>query len=1387
MKGSPPSGNKPLPAAGLGPLLVEAAAHHTRGDFQAAERGYRAVLERAPDHFDALQLLGTVLAQTGRAEEAVALISRALAINPKVAEAHNNLGYALATLGRGSEAVESYRTALELKPGYTDALRNLAAALLGLHRAEEAVDCYRKVLAARPSAVAWEELGNACSTAGRKNEAVDAYRSAVAADPGHARSYNGLGNALLSLNRVGEALAAFDKAIALKEDYAEAHTNRGNTLRGLNRGKEANEAYRRAISLKPDHAEAHGNLGNLLLLAGHHHAAIASFEQALAIQPDYPYALGMVASCSAYLCEWQRRDELSRQLVDAVAEGKRATEPLVMISVTDDPAAQLACTRPYVRHRYPPAPVPLWSGERYRHDRMRVAYLSADFRDHPVAWLIAELIERHDRARLETFGISFGPGEPNAMRERLKAAFEHFVDVRERSDEEIAALLRESEIDIAVDLQGYTQHARTGVLARRCAPAQVSYLGFPATMGADYIDYILADRFVIPEASRAHYSEKVVYLPDTYQANDTKRRIAERTPTRAQARLPARGFVYCCFNNSYKITPGMFDVWMRLLQSVKGAVLWLVARDEATCSNLRRAARARGVAPERLVFAPRVSPEDYLARYRLADLFLDTLPFNAGTTASDALWAGLPVLTCAGRSFAGRMAGSLLNAIGLPELITHRLEDYEALAVELGNHPERARALKEKLAANRLSAPLFDIDRFRRHIEAAYRTMWEIAQRGEPPRSFAVEPPAANGSEERSVDLRSLLAEAAASHGRGEFEGAERGYRAVLARSPDHFDALQLLGTVLAQTGRAEKAVELIGRALAMKPKVAEVHNNLGYALNELRRTAEAVESYRRALALKPGYAEARRNLGAALVALGRGTEAIDCLRKAAEARPGAEIHNSLGNAYRIAGRHEEAAASFEAVLAADPARAYAPGMIAHSRDAICDWRGRGSRVQRVVDGVNAGRPVAMPMAVLSLTGDPETQRACAAIHARDLYPAITPLWRGERYRHDRIRVAYLSADFRDHPVAWLTAELFERHAREEFETWGVSFGHGSSTPMRKRLEAAFERFIDVRAKSDAEVAALLRESEVDIVVDLMGFTQFSRPSIVARRPAPVQVSYLGYPATMGVDYIDYIIADAFVIPPDEERHYAEKVARLPDTFQANDTRREIAKRVPTRAEAGLPERGFVYCCFNNSYKITPEMFDVWMRVLKAVDGSVLWLATGDSAARANLQREAQARGVAPGRLVLTPRVKQEDYLARYRLADLFLDTLPFNAGTTASDALWGGVPLLTCAGTCFAGRMAGSLLHAIGLPELVTHRLEDYEALAVELGRRPERVRAIREKLAANRLTAPLFDAERFRRHLEAAYRTMWEITQRGEPARSFSVESGASGSSLSSTTGTR
>jgi protein O-GlcNAc transferase len=563
---------------------------------------------------------------------------------------------------------------------------------------------------------------------------------ALEIDPNEPNALNNRGIALAELKRFEEAIAAYDRAIAHKPDYAEAFGGRGNALKGLKRFDEAIASYDKAISLKPNYAEAHSNRGNALAELKRYDDALASYDRALAIRSNDGFALAGAADCALKLCDWSQRAKRADQLRTHVAEGKSVVYPFVFLSYGGDAALQLKCARGYIASQIPFVPQPLWDGRIWRNEKIKVAYLSADFCQHPIAYLTAGLFEHHDRSRFAVLGVSFGPDDNSSIRSRLMSSFDQFHDVRFESDRDVARLLHELQVDIAIDLQGHTLKARESILAFRPAPIQVNYLGYPGTMGATFIDYVIADKIVLPFGEQPHYTEKIVHLPECYQVNDSQRRIDGRTPSRRELGLPESAFVFCCFNNSYKITAPFFDVWVRLLKVVDGSVLWLLRDNEGAEKNIRREAATRGIDQERIIFAGRKPLEQHLARHRVADLFLDTLPYGAHTTASDALWAGLPVLTCCGDAFAGRVAASLLSAVGLNELVTHTLGDYEALALRLAQDRSFLTGLRTKLARNRESCPLFDSGRFTRHLESAYATMWNIWLRGERPQSFSVAP-----------------------------------------------------------------------------------------------------------------------------------------------------------------------------------------------------------------------------------------------------------------------------------------------------------------------------------------------------------------------------------------------------------------------------------------------------------------------------------------------------------------------------------------------------------------------------------------------------------------------------------------------------------------------
>ena len=766
------SATLPLPEA-----LKRALGVFQTGDLEGAERLCKSVLAAKPDSFDALHLSGLIAARRGdfgqserligaalrvnpqsapaylnrgnalvalkRWDEALASYERALAVQPNYAEAEYNRGNVLAELGRTEQALAGYGRALALKPDHAQALRRRGLALMGLGRPEQALESYDRALAHSPDfAEALHDRGNALKTLDRAEEALASYDRALILRPDHAETLNNRGVVLKSLKRMDEALASYDRALKVRPDFAEALGNRANVLVDMGRFEEALPFYGRALALAPGDAQMLNNRGQTYASLGAQAEAAADFARTLELDPDYPYARGALLHARMNRCDWTGYERDLQLVEQAVQADKPASLPFVFMTLSSSAETQLRCARIAVRDKCPESPASLWRGERYSHGKIRVAYVSADFRDHPVGHAIGRLAARHDRARFETTAVSIGPDAAGETRARFKAAFNRFIDVRETRDErEVAKLLREMEIDIAVDLTGFTTHCRPAIFAQRPAPVQVSYTGYSGTMGAGYIDYIMADRTVIPPEQRGYYAEKAVYLPDTYLANGAPRPEAARAPTRSEMGLPESGFVFCAFNNAFKITPPIFDVWMRLLVKVPGSVLWLSAGGDAR-DNLRREAARRGMAPERLAFSTRIGFAEHIARHRLAGLFLDTLPYNAHSTAVDALWAGLPVVTCLGTTFVGRVAASLLGVSGLPELVANSLVEYETLALRLATDPAALAAAAQKLARGRAQNPLFDTNRLCRHIETAYATMWERQQRGEKPESFAVQPAA---------------------------------------------------------------------------------------------------------------------------------------------------------------------------------------------------------------------------------------------------------------------------------------------------------------------------------------------------------------------------------------------------------------------------------------------------------------------------------------------------------------------------------------------------------------------------------------------------------------------------------------------------------------------
>jgi predicted O-linked N-acetylglucosamine transferase (SPINDLY family) len=732
-----------------GGAMADAADTLYRNALAACEQGrvdegiglLRQALADAPDDARIHRLLGMALTRVGRHQEALASLERAIALGRATADLHGLQADVLVALGRLDEAVASYDRALALAPGSVDDWCNRGAVLHDLKRHDAAVASFDRCIALAPDyAPAHYNRGNACAALARHDAAIASFDRVLALVGDHADAHNNRGQSLRALGQTEQALASFERALATAPDHLAALVNRAGVLGELRRQEEALLAADKVLAISPGVASAWQMRGHALMALKRLPDAIASYERAA--QLGLSSATAMLGYCSLLACDWPRAERAAPALGALIEADHEAMSPFALLPFAFSPALQRKAVEIFVAQSLGDAALLPASPRPPRNGRIRLGYVSSDFGSHAVTTLIAGLLARHDRSRFDVVGFAVGSEPDDAMRRRIAAACTEFHELGRLTDADAAARILDFEIDIAVDLTGYTEGARPGILARRPAPVQVSYLGYLGTMGGSSIDYILADAIALPFDQQPHYAEKIVHLPDCFlPADDTL--AMSRPASRAEAGLPDQAIVLCSFNNSYKFRSGVFDIWMRLLRDFDRCVLWLLASNEQCVANLRREAGNRGVDPERLIFASSIAFPDHLARQTLADLFLDTLPYNAGATAVAALWAGVPLLTAIGDTLVGRMASSMLHGVGLPELAAADLADYEAKARTLVGNPSKLADLRAKLARQRSTHALFDTDRSRRNLEAAYRTMWDIFSRGEPARGFAVTLPEA--------------------------------------------------------------------------------------------------------------------------------------------------------------------------------------------------------------------------------------------------------------------------------------------------------------------------------------------------------------------------------------------------------------------------------------------------------------------------------------------------------------------------------------------------------------------------------------------------------------------------------------------------------------------
>jgi predicted O-linked N-acetylglucosamine transferase (SPINDLY family) len=674
-------------------------ALHQNADVLPKALIQEAAKEKA-ENLDLLFNIGIECAQNNRLKQALCIFNELALINKGDPSLFYNLGLISSLMNEHQQALKFYDLALNLDNQDPAIHINRGASLNELKQYEGAIASLNR---------------------------------AIALNPNIAEAWSNKGTALNELKRHEAALADYDKALALNPQHVEAWSNKGVSYAELKCYEEALAHYDKAIELNPQYIEAWSNKGTALSELKHYEAAAKSFHQALVLNPELPFGKGMLLHAKMLACDWQGVDGLYQSICQNLTENKKSADPFGFQGICNDELLLQKCAEIFSNTKFPASPQFDFEHLKREGGKIRIGYLCGEFREQATAILMTEIWELHDKSRFEIIAFDNGWDDKSLRRKRIEAAFDEWIDISRMSDDQAAAFIADKEIDILVNLNGFFGKPRQGIFAKKPAPIQVNYLGFPGTIGSAYMDYLIADNVVIPKESRQYYTEKIVHLPHCYQANDSSRKIDGRKFSKKELGLPEEGFVFCCFNNSYKILPQMFDIWMRLLRSVPGSVLWLIEDNpDATC-HLQQEAQARGISAARIIFAKRVPLSEHLGRHQCADLFLDTLPYNAHTTASDALWAGLPVLTCTGTSFAGRVASSMLTVLDLPELITTSVAQYESLAYELASQPEKLQQIKTKLAKNRLPSPLFNADLMARELESAYLAMYNRFQEGLPP------------------------------------------------------------------------------------------------------------------------------------------------------------------------------------------------------------------------------------------------------------------------------------------------------------------------------------------------------------------------------------------------------------------------------------------------------------------------------------------------------------------------------------------------------------------------------------------------------------------------------------------------------------------------------
>ena len=1322
---------------------------------------------------------------------------------------------------------------------------------------------------------AWNALAVYLAQQNRLPEARQAAQTAKLLDPNNAEAWNNSACLYLQEGLFKDALSDVDQALHLDPKRDRFYLNRARALEGMHRLGDALESYQQLINLNPDHALAYANMGLIELDRKHWTRALSCLERAYDLDPDIPYIPSGIFLARLQLGDWSHYETLRQDLIKGIEHDRPVCEPFTGLSVTDEPWLQRRCAQWHARERFPAVVVSKRTTR--RPGRIRLAYWSADVRTHAVGFLTAGLFAEHDRSCFEVFVyvLKIVPDDP--VQERIRCSVEHFVDLSTLADWEIVARARQDDLDILVDLQGFTAGYRSLPLAHRLAPVQINYLGFPATMGTAVHDYILADKVMVPEEVLPQISEQPIWMPVCFQVSDDQRPIPQPLD-RSDYGLPEQAFVFACLYSFYKINPVLMDDWLHILLQVEQSVLWLVTDSAEAQQSVRDYVAKRGLQPERLIFCASAPYPEQLARLQQADLVLDTRPYGGGTSTNDALWMGVPVLTLCGQAPVNRMSASLLKTLGLDELVCSSPEEYKAQAVRLAQKPQMLKALRMQIRDGLRRQKLFATKQRCRELEQAYRMIHERDEAGLPPVALHVQPVVPDDAvmawpvrERDKMVMQDWLKEADHALNQGDAASAARSLANIAEQCPElpgirsdwilsllaehdldtasavlkgmeRFGvraaaAFEAVGTAFAQSQQLDRALPLLQTAAVLDVNKASVWNALAYVQLESGQLNEAALAMNRAVATEPDEVSWKVNQVAMFIRSGqlslaitgataivqRDAEhfqawyllasaqllnrswqpALDACAHCLSIKPDdlnalklqTQILRGVGQpeaalhlVKRCLQNHEqdgwlwleahylnldlkqrqEAEHCLYKALEINPQEPLLLGRIIHWRLAGAQWQCFQQDGQHAIHLMSQGVRCLQPLDALMIPIGPEWTLKAAEFYAR--HEVRAQRRQRKTRRPGRIRVVYVSSDFGPHAVSVLVAGLFAHHDRQQFEVTVLALRVFPDDPTFQRICSGAEHCVDASLLSLEDIIQISIEADWDLAIDLNGPTDGHRMALWGMGLAPVQMQYLGFPGSTGSPVHDYIIADSVLIPESMFSFYREQVIWLETGFQINDDQR-VAPLLRNKADLGFAEHQRVLACFNGIHKINPVMFGLWMQIMQQVPQSVLWLVVECPQTRQQLQDACRAHQVDPARLYFSERVSYLEYLGRIHAADLILDTLPFSGGTTSSDVLWVGAPILTCPGDTFAGRMTASLLTFSGWHELIASSLIDYVDKAVYFLNNPDQLGRIRSQIRDGDGRRRLFDTAAKVRLLERAYQQVHQNAERGKVPRHVSV----------------